>query len=373
MVAAPCSLPQIDMDSLMTGQQRRRYPSDDSTSVSEGGLEVDVLRPLGAPLDKVRFPLSPRSEQAYDAITCEFDALFDQLCQSPPFGPEADGFAGFGLPANGAVPAAAPRGRPRKTRAQPDSGLGGEPAAKVPKTEAHASAQPPHLLSLRGMSLPSAAATSTPIEPIAPGSVPIPTTSAAGGAALKGSTPLNSVLQNNAALSELLLAAAVHANRTDGRGAASGRAEAAAAAGTSADAATVTPGGAATSSGVTPPQPSTSGRGLYLQTPTTHGTQQHQQQQQQQPPGESGTQGQPPGSHPHGLDLQGPSTSGGGGGATNLPPFAATSAPPPGPGGTHQVGLNLGGQVHPVGSLKLGLAQEGPDSTPPPPSLTTAT
>lgn len=219
------------MDSLIGGGGggrglRRRYGSDDSTSVSEGTLDPDVLRPLGLPVDKSRFPLSPRSEQAYDAISCEFDALFEQLCQSPPFGLDS---LGFGFPANGGgAPAGAAggagRGRPgRRKRGLPDplAGLGYEPAAKAFKAEPGTAPRPQHPLSLS-----SGGALSTPIEPIAPGSGPGPGSGELGSgpppAGLPGAAALMSgattPLQNSQVLSELLLAAAVHANRTDGRG-----------------------------------------------------------------------------------------------------------------------------------------------------------
>ena len=39
----------------------------------------DVLGPLGLTADAVKVPLSPRSQQAYQAINTEFDTLFAKL------------------------------------------------------------------------------------------------------------------------------------------------------------------------------------------------------------------------------------------------------------------------------------------------------
>jgi Holliday junction regulator protein family C-terminal repeat len=43
------------------------------------GPSADILKPLGLTIDKHQFPVSPRSEAAYDRINSEFDKLMEQL------------------------------------------------------------------------------------------------------------------------------------------------------------------------------------------------------------------------------------------------------------------------------------------------------
>lgn len=53
------------------------------SSMSDGSLlgagNQDILKPLGLTIDRKYFPVSPRSEKAYESIISEFDRLFDQL------------------------------------------------------------------------------------------------------------------------------------------------------------------------------------------------------------------------------------------------------------------------------------------------------
>lgn len=64
-------------------QGGRGSDSDGESSHSDGSAagnaNGDVLKGLGLVIDKRQYPVSPKSERAYEAITTEFDRLFEQL------------------------------------------------------------------------------------------------------------------------------------------------------------------------------------------------------------------------------------------------------------------------------------------------------